>query len=534
MNRDIHIMGGRLSKAHGPGEADLPLPSRENGANMPRHCLVFLLNLLIKKRRGMHRYGSKFSALPVGALFLFLASAHVVAQSTLRDPFATDSKVSPAPHLRWESNMPLPTVAAPASSGELARNLPLSLPELTEFALRNNPRTRQSWLAARAAAANVGIEKADLLPQITGLYSITRNQQVGNTGNIVPWQTRYGPSVSLNYVLFDFGVRGLQVETSEFRLLAANMAHNRALQDLIFQVEQAYYRLIGNDALVRVNGQSLKNAETALEAAQKRRESGLATVADVYRAETLVAQARLNLTRSSGELEKSRGLLASVVGLAVNAAIGVRPLEAPPQSTEVAAAIGDLLTRAKTSRPDLVAAEAQVRAAQANAKAVARAGLPTIEVTGGAGHTMFADNRPGVSNYTIGLALRIPIFSGFRDTYSARQAQVQAEAAEANRDVLVRQAEVEVWQGYYDLTTVISSISSTEAQVRSAEQSAQATLARYQSGFGNILDLITAQQEESNARVQRIQSYLDWFTTLARLQVAVGASDLIKAAGGAK
>jgi outer membrane protein TolC len=70
--------------------------------------------------------------------------------------------------------------------------------------------------------------------------------------------------------------------------------------------------------------------------------------------------------------------------------------------------------------------------------------------------------------------------------------------------------------------------------VRSAEQSAQATLARYQSGFGNILDLTSAQQEESNARVQRIQSYLDWFTTLARLQVAVGASDLLKAAGGAQ
>jgi outer membrane protein TolC len=147
---------------------------------------------------------------------------------------------------------------------------------------------------------------------------------------------------------------------------------------------------------------------------------------------------------------------------------------------------------------------------------------------------MFNDNRPAVSNYSAGLLLRIPIFTGFRDTYSARQAQVLAETAEASRDLQLRQVEVEVWQSYYDLTTTASSISSTEVQVRSAEQTAQATLARYQSGFGSILDLITAQQDESNARVQRIQSYLDWFTTLARLQVAVGASDLLKAAGGAK
>ena len=464
-----------------------------------------------------------------------MAATHAAAQWYAPDPFGMNAQVSPAPHLRWESSIKLPEVGGPVPTGDLSSAQPLSLPELTEFALRNNPRTRQSWMAARAAAAGVGIERADQLPTITGNYNVLRTQQFNaNTGNVQPWQTRFGPSISFSYLLYDFGVRGYQIETTEYRLLAANLSHNRALQDVIFLVEQAYYRLIGNDALVKVNELSLNNAKTALEAAQKRRESGLATAADVYRTETSVAQAELNLTRSRGELEKSRGQLAAVVGLPVNKAIGVRPMEAPLQLGSIADSIADLLARAKATRPDLVAAEAQVRAAQASAKATARAGLPSIEVTGAGGHTLFNDNRNAVSNYNVGLALRIPIFTGFRDTYSARQAQLQAEAAEAGRDVLVKQAEVEVWQGYYDLTTVTSSISSAEAQVRSAEQTAQATLARYQSGFGTILDLITAQQEESNARVQRIQSYLDWFTTLARLQVAVGASDLLKAAGGAK
>ena len=481
----------------------------------------------------MHRYGSLISAL-AGALFLWAAGADVYAQSAWRDPFGTDASVASAPHMPWQSSLPLPTVGAPVVNGELGRNQLLSLPELTEFALRNNPRTRQAWLAARAAAAGVGIEKADLLPQVSAGYGVTRNQQVGNVGAEVPWQTRFGPSVSLSYVLFDFGVSAYQVESSEYRLLSANLAHNRVLQDVIFQVEQAYYRLLGNDALVRVNGQSLKNAATALEAAQKRRESGLATVADVYRAETQVAQSQLNLTRSAGELEKSRGQLASVVGLPVNVAISVQPLQQPPQIIEMTTGISELLEKAKSSRPDLVAAEAQVRAAQATANAVARAGLPSIEVNGGGAHTLFNDNRPSVSSYSIGLAVRIPIFTGFRDTYSARQAQVQAEAAAASRDALFRQAEIEVWQAYYDLNTASSSITSTQAQVRSSEQTSLATLARYQSGFGSILDLITAQQDESNARVQQIQSYLDWFTTLARLQVAVGASDLLTAAGGAK
>ncbi len=302
----------------------------------------------------MYRYGSLLISALTGALFLFLATTQASAQFTLRDPQGTEADVAPAPHLRWESSLPLPAVSAPATSGELTRSQPLSLPELTEFALRNNPRTRQSWLAARASAAGVGIEKADQLPQISASYAVTRTQPISaTTGTISPWQTRFGPSVSLSYVLFDFGVRGYQIESSEYRLLAANLTHNRVLQDVIFQVEEAYYRLIGNDALVRVNSQSLNNAKTALEAAQKRRESGLATVADVYRAETQVAQSQLNLTRSSGELEKSRGQLASVVGLPVNVAISVQPLQQPPQIAEMTTGIGELLEKAKLSRPDL-------------------------------------------------------------------------------------------------------------------------------------------------------------------------------------
>jgi outer membrane protein TolC len=91
--------------------------------------------------------------------------------------------------------------------------------------------------------------------------------------------------------------------------------------------------------------------------------------------------------------------------------------------------------------------------------------------------------------------------------------------------VLVRQAELEVWQSYYDVQTAADGVSTTAVQLRAAQQTAEATLARYQGGFGSLLDLITAQVDESNARVQRIQSFLDWFTAVARLNYSIGASD---------
>jgi outer membrane protein len=445
------------------------------------------------------------------------------------DPFGTEANVSPAPNLKWESSLSLPEVKPPPLGRVPAAAL--SLPELTEMALMNNPRTRQSWAAARAAAASVGIEKSDDLPSVTGNWAIGRSQQVSNTtGTLVPWQTRFGPAISLSYVLFDFGYGDSQVEAAEFRSLAASLSHNRVLQDVVFQVEQAYYLVIGLEALVRVNELSLKNIQTSYEVAQRRRDSGLATVADVYRTETQVAQAQLNLTRSRGDLEKARGQLAVAVGVPVNGTLSIQGFGGAPKIREITASLNNLLDRAKAGRPDLVAAEAQARAARASATAASRQYLPSIEIAAGGGHVIFGDNRQPFSAYNIGLNVKIPIFTGFRSTYSTRAAEAQAEQAEAVRDSLYQQTQLDVWQSYYDLQTAASGIASTDSQVRSAEQTAEATLARYRAGFGSILDLITAQLDESNARVQQIQSYLNWFTALARLNFSIGSSDVLTAA----
>ena len=437
---------------------------------------------------------------------------------------------APAPDKRWEPTSPLPTITPAASAESLRSDQPLTLPELTEFGLRNNPRTRQAWFAARAAAAAVGIAKGDDLPSISGLYLFQRQRPVsGTSGAASPWLNRYGPAISFGYTLFDFGLGDDRTEAVEYRLLAANLAQNRVLQDVIFQVEQSYYQLIGTEALVRVNERSLKNIETALDAARRRRESGVATAGDVFRAETQVAQAQLVLTRSRGEFEKSRGVLSTALGLPTNSSVRLQTLSAPPQIQPVVSSINEFLERAKSTRPDLVAAEAQVRAAKASAEAASKVGLPSIELVGSYGINAYYPDRQSTRPQSYTLNVRIPIFSGFKDTYQIRQAQAQAEQAEATRDVLYRQTQLEVWQAYHDLQTVSASLKTSEAQVRSAEQTAQAVLARYQGGFGTILDLITAQQDEANARTQQIQSYLDWYTVLARLNYTLGANNMIPA-----
>jgi len=464
------------------------------------------------------------------------------------DPFNTEARTAPAPNQPWTPDQALPQVATPGQMQALPAELggPLSLAQLTEIALRLNVRTRQAWMQARVEAAQFGVDHAGDFPQITGLISdrIARNisstsgfnnttliDQSGNSATAAaggrPYSvfTTYGPTLSLSYVLFDSGKRAADKEATGYRILAANLAQNRALQDVAFQVEQAYYRVLGLEQLVGASRESLKNFETALDASKRRRESGLATAADFYRAETQVGQAQLVLSRNEGELSKARGLLAVTVGLPVNFPLRLQPMMERPQVAAITRSMDALLTDAKANRPDLVAAEARARAAHATARAESKAGLPSLEFNSQYARQIYTNALTSQDAYFFGLNLRIPIFTGFADTYRVRRREEEAKIAEAARDQLYTQTEQDVWQAYFDLQTAVASISSSTNLVKSAGQSADAAVARYGAGVGSLLDLITAQLDDTNAKVQEIQSHLDWYLALARLNFALGASD---------
>ena len=126
----------------------------------------------------------------------------------LRDPHKVEALTSPAPNQTWVPDQPLPTVPAPTTQQPLPPELsrPLSLAELTELALRLSARTRQAWFQARAEAAALGIERADDFPELSAIFEFSRFRTVSNSsGRATAVQNNYGPTVSLSYVLYDFG-----------------------------------------------------------------------------------------------------------------------------------------------------------------------------------------------------------------------------------------------------------------------------------------------------------------------------------------
>ncbi len=180
----------------------------------------------------------------------------------------------------------------------------------------HNPATRDSWERARAQAAALGVARSELFPILAAVaVSQTNRQEVLVSdhfyGQVI--QT-FQVELDLNYTLFDFGARTGRINAAKAQLLAANFVFNDTHRQVIYQVQQAYYRLLssmGQEDAVRA---SLSNAQAVQRAAEQRLAHGLATQPDVLEARSATAQAEYDLQAILGAEEIGRGDLATAVG----------------------------------------------------------------------------------------------------------------------------------------------------------------------------------------------------------------------------
>ncbi|MDP1897549.1 MAG: TolC family protein [Sulfurimicrobium sp.] len=183
-----------------------------------------------------------------------------------------------------------------------------------------------------------------------------------------------------------------------------------------------------------------------------------------------------------------------------------------------------LVEEARRLRPDLLAAEAQVRAAAANLDAVRAAGRPSISLAA-TSNLLNVDGSPNTQTSTLGVALNIPFFSGFAPTYRVRAAEAQVDARGAQRDRIRLQVALDVWNAYNNLNTATQALRTSYDLLNSATQSEQVALGRYKAGVGSILDVLSAQSALASARQQRVQAALNWNVSRATLAQSMGSLD---------
>ncbi|NOT66843.1 MAG: TolC family protein [Methylophilaceae bacterium] len=430
------------------------------------------------------------------------------------DPLKTEALAPPALPVGY-----LQSTACHAVNYESA----LTLAGVAEAALCNNPQTRAAYASARVQAAQVGIAQSAYLPALTDNVS-------GNLNFSSPASSRSNPygnlsnSLVASYLLYDFGNRDANLENARQLLQAASATQSSVVQNVLLSAIQAYYQVQAGIAVLDAARETERASEESFKAANARYSAGVATPADKLLAQTQFAQNTLTRITAQGTLNTAYGTLANVMGLAANQTLKLASASPVQTSQNLDQDMDALIEQARVRRPDLIASEAQLKAAQASIEASRAAAKPTLSVALSNNFQDGSDLRSS-NNTALGMTLSIPLFSGFAPTYRIRSAQANAEVRAAQRDQLRLQISLDVWSAYQNLRTSNQAITAAEALLSSAEQSAAMSLGRYKAGVGNIVEMLNAQGALATARQQKIQADLNWNIARASLAQAMGGLD---------
>lgn len=402
----------------------------------------------------------------------------------------------------------------------------LALSQLVDVALVNNPTTQVAWEDARAAAAAWAEARGLYYPQIAGTARYAYAKGGGNSLGANPYQEQYGDvGLTLNYLLFDFGGREAQIDAARLALINANWNQNQAIQNVLQAVAVSFYNYIGSKALVVADEASLEDAQTSLDAAKLRLEAGVGTLPDVLQAQAQLAQIELDLVDARGNVEIDRGLLATSVGWPANAPFDVNGDLNELPVTAISDNVDNLIALSMKNRPDLAAVQATVRQREALLWQAKSQFFPEISATAQLLRWWVnpqGDGNEYFTNYLVGLQLQVPIFQGFQIINSVRKASAQLESARAALELQEQIVINQVWNSYYNFTTAVQSLDAANSLVASAQESYNASLARFKAGVGDIVELLNAQATLAQARAEQVQAKTDIFTSYADLVNAIG------------
>jgi len=457
-------------------------------------------------------------------------------------PAVDASAQAPAfPHRPWSADDSARRVLeAPRRSSAFAFDpaKAYSLAELIDIAQRHNPDTRAAWEQARAQAAAFGVARSELYPTLTAtaLAQTSRSDVLVGTAFYREDFTTAALTFDLAYMALDFGGRSARIVRARADAVAANFGFTDVHRRLIFQVADAYYRLLNAAGQEDAARASLINAQTVQRAVEERLGTGLATLPDVFEARSAAAQADYELQAAVGGREIALGNLATALGVMPSADLRVQPLVeiAPPDAIGIT--VDEAIDRAFAGRPDLNRQIAEARASDAHAREARAALYPTVNLRAqpspqlqhGLEQTFRGTDVSGIVGRAL-VSVDWTVFDGGARRRALAEAQASAAEAAARVDGARDQIANDVWAAYSRFTTALRRRQAATALLDSASQSYAAALESYTLGVRSLLDVTAAQRSLAQARSTDMLARTEALIAVAELAYQTG--DSIRATG---
>jgi outer membrane protein TolC len=422
-----------------------------------------------------------------------------------------------------------------------AEPIAISIADAIRRALEHNLGVLQANDAVDRAQGARWVAMSDLLPDVRGSVADS-----GRKTNLEAFGFPLGPTfprVVGPFNLFDARVFVSQrvvdlaarhdARAETHQVSAARHSYRSARDMVVLASASLYLQALAGAARAESARAQLDTAQALYTQAQNLRQSGIVAGLDVVRAEVRLSSDRQRATAAQNDFEKTKLQLARVMGLPIGQSFTLSdqlPTVPVPEMM-----LEEALERAYRDRPDYLAAQDRVRAAESARRAASAERLPSVHVNADYG---LIGLSPGSSlaTYTVSGSVEVPLFQGGR---------TKGRVAEADANLRSRRAEVEDLRAeiYYDVRSAFLDLQATGEQLQAttrgrelaAQQLAQSR-DRFAAGVTNNIEVVQAQEAVTVANEQYIGALYGYNVAKALLARSLGTAEnaVEKYLGGVK
>jgi outer membrane protein, multidrug efflux system len=397
-----------------------------------------------------------------------------------------------------------------------------ALRELIRSALQQNYDVRIAAARIAEARALAGIVRADQLPEAHGAASVLSERSPEVAGRPPLETTPLQVSLSLAWELDFWGKFRRATESARANLLSEEWAQRQVISSLVTDVAAAYFQLREQDLELEISRQALADRRDSLRLTQLLADRGATSMLDVRQAEQLVFGASASIPDLELRIERQENFISVLVGRNPEGVVRGRRLVDQPQPPQVPAGLpSSLLER----RPDILQAEQQLVAANAQIGVAKADYFPQIALTAVGGSQSSALNRlfTGPAGlWTFGLAAVQPIFEGGRIRNNVRLAEARVEEA-----TLVYQRTVQ--QAFRDVSDALvgyrksHEIRTQQQQLTdAAEDATRLSNMRYRGGAASYLEVLDSETRFFAAQLALAQAELRELQSLVQIYRSLG------------
>ncbi|SAK38897.1 RND efflux system outer membrane lipoprotein [Caballeronia hypogeia] len=398
------------------------------------------------------------------------------------------------------------------------------LQRLIDIALANNRDLRVAMLNVQAAQAQYRVARAALLPSLSaqGRQSKQRTPRDLSVLNQTI-QNSYTVGLNASWEIDLFGrVQSLK-DQALAKYLATAYARKAAEIALVSQVATQYLQVLQADDLLAVTRQTLASASDSHRIVKLQFDTGTASELDVSQAQTVMEGAAANLQAQERSRAQAVNALVLLLGEPMPGDLpGGMPLDGQNLLTDIPAGLpSELLLR----RPDIMEAEQNLLAANANIGAARAAFFPSISLTGSFGTlspTLGGLFNPGSAAWSFAPTITLPIFTGGQNLANLDLANIQKKIEVAQYEKTIQSAFRDVVDGLAARGTFDQQIAALERDTTAQQRRLELSSLRYRQGVDSYLGVLTAQQDLYAVQQTLIAARTQRLASLVTLYQALG------------